>query len=156
MERISRKRAIRGLVAAAVLACAVTAVAFWSTTGSGTGSGATANPGAQTVTVNQTSASTGLFPGGSVALSGTIDNANSNPVQVATLSATVASVAEPHASAGCSAADYSITGGPVAVNANIPAGGSEPFSGLTLNMANTGSNQDACKGATVNVSYSTN
>ena len=146
----------RKLAAVLVLALAATAYAYWSSTGTGSGSGATANPGSQTVTVNQTSASSGLFPGGSVAVSGTIDNANGNAVQVASLSASVASVAEPHASAGCSAADYSISGGPVAINANIPAGGSVPFAGLTLDMANTGVNQDACKGATVNIAYSTN
>jgi hypothetical protein len=79
-------------------------------------------------------------------------------VHVNAVTASVVSVDNAHATAGCSASDYSITGtssigggGSLAGN-----GGSQSWNGLSLAMANTASNQDACKGATVNLSYSVN
>ena len=51
-----------------LLALGGLAVAFWTAGGSGTGSGATGSGSA--LTVNQTVSPTGLYPGGSSALSG--------------------------------------------------------------------------------------
>lgn len=134
------------------MSLAAIAYAYWSATGSGSGAGVTADPGAQTVTINQTSASSGLYPGSSVALSGHFDNAAANAVHVNSISATVTGTDKP----GCDAADYSISGTPtIAGGGNVPSGsGVGGWSGLTLSMANTASNQDACKGATVSISYS--
>lgn len=152
MATARRRRFV--VLAAVIAACAVaaTALAYWTATGSGAGSGTTANPGAQTITVNQTSASSGLYPGGSVPLSGDFDNPAANSVHINSISATVTGTDQP----GCNASDYSVSGTPaISGGGDIPSGsGVGSWSGLTLSMANTGANQDACKGATVTLSYS--
>jgi hypothetical protein len=58
-----------------------------------------------------------------------------------------------HEAAGCLASDYSVSA-PVTVNADVPGNGSTPWSGLTLSMADTAANQNPCKGATVEITYS--
>src|SRR3954468_23421497 len=60
-----KKKMIAGAAAAAlVLGAGGAAIAYWTTGGSGSGSGSTGTT--VDVTVNQTSASSGLYPGGSV------------------------------------------------------------------------------------------
>ena len=148
----ARKRRLLAVASVlAVVALTSIAYAYWTASGSGSGAGVTADPGAQSVVVNQTSASSGLYPGGSVALSGNFDNPATNAVHVAGISATVTGTDK----AGCNAADYSISGTPAIANSgSVPSGTAVGgWSGLTLSMANTGSNQDACKGATVSISY---
>jgi hypothetical protein len=157
MRSKTKKRLTAVLTLVLAIGVGVVAVAYWTSTGSGSGSGVTADPGAQSVTVNQTSSSTGLAPGGSVALAGNVANpaGNSNSVHVNTINGTAASVDTAHATAGCNAAWYSVTGGPVTVNADVAAGSSTAWSGLSLAMTNAASSQDACKGATITVTYST-
>jgi hypothetical protein len=156
MRSIFKKRFVKSLAIAAALTMAVSAYAYWSSTGTGTGSASTSDPGPQTVTVTQTSSSTGLYPGGSVSLSGTLDNVNTNSVRVKTVSGTVASVDAAHATAGCLASDYSVSAA-VTVDKDVPGGTSTtPWSGLSLSMADTSVDQGACKGATVNIDYSAN
>ena len=85
-----RKRLIRRLVVVSVLgllALGGLAVAFWTAGGSGTGSGATGSGSA--LTVNQTVSPTGLYPGGSSALSGNFTNPNAGSVYIASVTATV-------------------------------------------------------------------
>lgn len=154
MRSLTKHRILRAGMVITVLAIATTAIAYWSATGGGSGSGATADPGAQSVTVNQTSASSGLYPGGSVALSGNFDNSSANAVHVNGVTAAVTGTDK----AGCTAANYSVTGtSSVANGGSVPSGsGTGGWSGLTLNMLNTASDQEACKGATVSLSYSAN
>ncbi len=153
-----RRLPVVAAVVAAVAVLAVVAYAFWSASGAGTGSGTTDNPGAQSVSVTQTSSNTGLYPGSSIALGGTISNNTTTPVKVASVTGTVTSVDATHAAAGCNAGDYSVTGTSSITGAGSVAGGggTQSWSGLSLQMTNSASNQDACKGATVNVSYSAN
>jgi hypothetical protein len=141
------------LAAGAVLAVfaggGILAYAFWTGGGSGTGTATAGTPAS--LTVNQTGAAiTGVFPGGpSKSLSGTFDNPNSGPVYVANVTAIVASTS----AGGCTASDFAISG-TATVNAEVPAGnGKGSWSGLSLSMTDTGSNQDACKGATINIAY---
>ncbi len=69
MKVIKSKRGIALLAVLVVAAIAAFgAYAYWTTTGNGTGSATTGTD--HGVTVNQTSPSSGLYPGGSVALSG--------------------------------------------------------------------------------------
>lgn len=157
-SKLTTKRitALLGVVAA--LAIAVGAFAYWTAGGSGSGTGTTADPGAQSVTVNQTSASSGLYPGGSVALSGNFDNANTNAVHVASVTASVTGVTDSNdvdITSTCATSNYNVTGtSSIGSSGSVPAGsGVGSWSGLTLNMTNSGSNQNACKGAKVVLGY---
>jgi hypothetical protein len=136
-----------------VLALGGLAFAFWTAGGSGTGSGATGSGSA--LTVNQTVSPTGLYPGGSVALSGNFTNPNSGSVYIASVTATVTafSVQADSSKPSCTQADFSISG-TATVAAQIPAGsGVGAWSGLSLNMTNAGTNQDNCKNITVPIAY---
>ena len=55
----------------------------------------------------------------------------------------------------CDATDYTLTGAVMTVDQDVPAGGgTQAFSGATLGFNNKpDTNQDACKGATVNLTY---
>ena len=90
MKVIKSKRGVALLAVLVVAAIAAFgAYAYWTTTGNGTGSATTGTD--HGVTVNQTSPSSGLYPGGSVALSGnfTSNPANSGNVWVTSVSASI-------------------------------------------------------------------
>jgi hypothetical protein len=141
-----------GLVGVVIAATA--AFAYWTGSGSGTGSATTGT--ATNVTVVQTSASSGLTPGGSVALSGNFNNANSGSVSVASVTATIDSFSvQPDATKpACTQADFSITGTSNDPGVIASGTGVGSWSGLSLNMTNGAANQDNCKGITVPVTYS--
>src|SRR5829696_5260004 len=83
-NKINKKRA--ALVAVVTLALAGTAFAYWSASGTGSGTGSAADPGAQSVTVNQTSTVSNLVPGGTPqALEGDFTSTNSNAVKVSSV-----------------------------------------------------------------------
>jgi hypothetical protein len=157
MNTKTKRRLTTVLTLVIALSIAVAAIGYWTAGGGGTGSGSTSDPGAQSVTATQSSSSSGLYPGGSTALSGTLTNSNTNSVHVTAVTATVNSVDTAHATAGCDAGDYSITGtSSLGSNDIAGSGGTTTWSGLTLQMSNSGSNQNPCKGATVKVDYSVN
>jgi predicted ribosomally synthesized peptide with SipW-like signal peptide len=135
-----------------VLLSAAGAYAYWTQSGSGNG---TATTGSGTsVIVNQTSTDTvDLEPGGpGEPLSGDFDNPNSGGVYVTGVTAVVSSIEG--APAGCTTADYRITGTAL-VGATVPAGTSQgSWSGLSVEMIDRALNQNGCKGAVVNVTYS--
>jgi len=109
--------------------------------------------------VAQTSASSGLYPGGNVALSGNFNNPASFNQYVTSVSASITpfSVQTDNAKPACTEADFSLTGSPTPVNAQVgPGNGVGTWSGITLNMANAGTNQDNCKGVTVPLAYASN
>ena len=152
----SRKR--KGLLAAvAVLAAAGAAFAYWSAGGSGSGSGSTAT-GTSALVANQTTALNPMYPGDSAqTISGNFNNSNDGPVYVSTVTASIASVTKAAgAPAGtCDATDFTLASATMTVNAQVPAGTAQgSWSGATIKFNNkTGTNQDACKGATVGLSY---
>jgi copper(I)-binding protein len=131
--------------------CAGGAYAYWTNSGTGTGTAATDSPAAGQLTVSGT-AITGLAPGvAAKTLTGTIANSGTSDASVSSLSVTGA-VDAGHA-AGCSVAnDYTIVQ-PTLSLTNVPAGGSIPFSSGSIVFKNTASNQNACKGATVTLTY---
>ena len=124
------------------------ALAYWTETGSGSGSAAAGST--SPVTVVQTSTVTGLYPGGPAqALSGTFNNPNPGKVFISTVKVTKVETSD----ANCLAADFTI-GGAANVNAEIAAGtGVGAWNGLTIKLENTGVSQDACKNATVTLTY---
>lgn len=142
----------------AVLLLAVGAYAYWTQGGSGTGSataGTTSN-----ITVNQTGAPvTGLYPGGpAVTLSGNFDNPNSGSVRISSITAVVSSISgagSDGSKPACTTSDFTI-GGSVGVT-TVPSGtGVGSWTGLTVQMVNGAANQDNCKGATANLTYTAN
>lgn len=149
--QFKRRRLIPVAIAmAAVIAVSGVAYAFWTATGSGAGTVQAGTP--STLTVNQTSTITGLYPGGPAqALSGNFDNPNAYSVYVTSVTASVSSIS---GNPGTCATTNFVVAGTSNVPGLVPAGtGQGAWSGLTVQLVETGSNQDGCKGATVHLAY---
>ena len=140
-----------GLVAAVALA-AVGAYAYWTTTGAGTGSASVASSNG-TVVLHGT-APTNLYPGGSSSVTFTADNAGSSNLFVATIH--LASVSADSGHSSCVTSDFTMPD--VTSNTVVSAGATgQALSGTgTLSYANTTSNQDACKGASLTLNLTSN
>ena len=153
MAKFTKKK-IAVLTVGFVLVGGGAAFAYWTAGGSGTGSASTASSVAN-VTVVQTSTISGMAPGDSPqALSGTFTNPNTSPVYVTRVTASIASVTVGGVAAvGCDATDYTLTGAAMDVNAEVSPDDTTPWSGATIQFKNKATNQDACKGATVNLAY---
>jgi len=157
IKRFSKRTWIVLVIAAAVGLSALGAFAYWTVSGSGSGSASTA-AGDVAVTVNQTSASSGLYPGGFVGLSGDFTNPAGFNQYVTSVSATIPnfSYQADNTKPACTQADFSLTGSPSAVGQDLSPGTGGSWSGITLNMTNAATNQDNCKGVTVPVNYTSN
>jgi hypothetical protein len=157
MKRLTRRSWVLLGVIALVVFGAVGAFAYWTTTGAGSGSATTTTGTA--IVVNQTSTSSGLYPGGSVALSGNFDNPATFNQYVTSVTAAITafSLQADNTKPACTQNDFSLSGNPATVGAQVvPGNGVGTWTGITLNMANTGANQDNCKGVTVPLTYTSN
>lgn len=144
-------------VALAILVLVVgsgVAYAYWTSGGSGNGT-ANAATGVDNLTVNGPTL-TSMFPGDKVQpISGTFGNTNAAGTYVN--SVTVGITVTPalvHPAGTCDATDFDLQNPEATVNALIPNG--DPVGtwfGPTIQFLNKDSNQDACKGATVNLTY---
>jgi len=162
-RRFTKKRVVVAVTVLALAVSGIAAYAYWTTGGSGTGSASTTS--AQNVTVNQTNAAiSNLYPGGpSKALSGNFDNPNSGPAYVASVTAAVTAVTpaagNTFASNGkpdCATGDFEITG-TSNTPGDVPAGNAKgSWSGLSVDMKDTGANQDNCKNASITITYTAN
>jgi len=155
MKKNKRRATKVVALTAALVVTGGAAFAWWTAGGSGTGSASTGNVSG--LTVLQTSVVTGLAPGlPAQTLSGTFQNPNSGPVYVSSVSVTISSVVKAvGAPAGtCDATDYVITGSPLTIDAEVLANDTSTWSGPQIAFVNKASNQDGCKGATVNLAYS--
>jgi hypothetical protein len=157
MRKFSIKQKVAaGLGAGAiVLAGGGVAFAFWSTSGTGTGTAATAT-GASDLTVTQTSVLTDLAPG--VAASPITVDVTNNATNNATVSQVIASITSVSQATGatgtCGVADYTLNNATMTITpTDLATGQTASFSGATLGFHNLATNQDGCKGATVNLSY---
>ena len=141
----------------AILAFSGVALAYWTAIGAGTGTAAAA-AGTSSLTVKQVTVVTNLYPGDSAqTISGNFDNPNLGPVYVTTVTASLASVTKAgNPVAGCDTTDFTLAAATATVNAEIPAGLAKgAWTGPTIKFNDkAGVNQDACKGVTVNLSYS--
>lgn len=157
MKRMSKRAwVLVGIVAVAATA-AVSGYAYWTTSGTGTGSASTGTDAG--VTVNQTSLSSGLYPGGSVELSGDFTNGAAFNQYVTSVSATIDAFTEQDdpLKPECTEADFFISDSPTPVGQQITPGlANGSWSGIDLNMTNTAANQDNCKNVTVPLSYTSN
>ena len=156
MRRLSRKPILVALAAVVLVAGAGSAYAYWTTTGSGTG---TATAGTNVpITAVQTSTPTALYPGGAAqTLSGNFTNGNSGPARVATVTASITSVAKATgAPAGpCDATDFTLASAVMTVNSEVPAGTAQgAWTGATIAFNDKpAADQDGCKLATVTFAY---
>ena len=150
MRSFTKRTALLAVGVAVAVASAGVAYAYWTNSGSGSGTAATGSNVA--ITVVQTSTVSGLAPGlPAQDLAGTFDNGNSSPVFVHSVTVAVTGTNQ----AGCDASDYTITHPVMLVDAEVAAGnakGSWSGASIAFNDKLT-TNQDACKGATVNLSY---
>jgi hypothetical protein len=110
------------------------------------------------LTVNQTAAPTNLGPGVTAgAITATVTNGGSSLVQVNQVVVSIQSVTKAVGVSGtCDATDYTLSSATMTNGAGEVAGSatSGSFSGATLAFNDKPStNQDACKGATVNLHY---
>lgn len=148
--RFSKKALIAtGTGAVVAMAIGGLALAYWTTTGSGSGSAA--NAGSNGTIVLHASFAPGLTPGASEAVSFTADNGGSSSLQVGTVTSVV-STSDPL----CLPADFTVA--PVAENQTIAAHatGVALANAGSIAFADTGVNQDACKGATITLTLSSN
>ncbi len=147
MFRNLMKKRILVLGVVAVLAVAGIAIAYWTTTGSGEGSGKVA---ASNGTLKLTGEITNeLTPGGSSPVTFTADNTGSSSLQVGTIAAVV-SIDKAHADAGCKASDFTIA--ETVENQVIAAHATGvALKDGSISMADTAENQDACQGATISL-----
>jgi hypothetical protein len=150
----NRKRyGIIAATTAAVLIGGGVAVAYWTISGSGTGSATTGTT--TSLTVSGTNTPSGLYPGGpSQAVDFQIVNPNAGSVYVNQVTVSVTGTNK----VGCDASDFSITQ-PTAIAAEVNAGTTSYAGGTTgagIAMINKGVTQDACKNATVNLAFSSN
>jgi len=142
--RLRHKVLLVVVAGVAVGGLATAAFAYW--TASGTGSG-TASVGTDSgVAIQNVAFSGSLYPGGAVTVTFDIHNGSANaPVKVGNVVADEG--AGTHGitglTGGCLATDFTFD--PVTVNAEIAAGATQTSVTGTLHMADTGINQDACK-----------
>jgi hypothetical protein len=159
MNKLPRKRLVVIVTAALLLTGGGIAFAYWSAGGSGTGSATTGTN--VPITAAQTSTISGMAPGDSAqTLSGNFNNSNSSPVYVTSVVASISSVDKAvGAPAGtCDASDYTLASATMTVNAEVAAGSAKgAWTGATIKFNDKPStNQDGCKGATVNLAYVVN
>jgi hypothetical protein len=158
MFRKLNRKSLAASIGVLFLLAGVGAYAYWTNGGSGSGSAATGSNVA--ITVTQTTTPSGLYPGGpAAALSGKFNNSNAGTVYVHEVDATIASVTGPNITVQtpCTADDYQLNGFPVTVDAEVASGTAQgSWTGASIQLLNSASNQDGCKGATVNLAYTSN
>jgi hypothetical protein len=148
MRKFSKRSISVAAVTIVLLGGGGAAYAYWSAAGTGSGSGTTGT----TLAVNavQSGTITNLAPGSAAqAINGTFTNLNSAPTYVNTLTVAITSVTG--GAGACSATDYTLANPVVTVNATVDTG--TAWSGPTIAFNNKATNQDGCKGATVNFGF---
>ncbi|TQJ59963.1 hypothetical protein FBY30_2220 [Arthrobacter sp. SLBN-83] len=145
MRKMTKKNKIAAVALSATLLAAGggAAYAYWSTTGSGTGS-AVASAGNNEVTLHSSFA-TGIAPGETRAVTYTADNSNTSSTVVAGLAPTVAT-----SDAKCLASWFTVDASNSPTTVLAKTTGTTVGTG-TLTFTDTADNQDACKTATITV-----
>lgn len=152
MQLTKKSKAVVAGVALAGLAGTGTAYAYWTTSGSGTGTAAT-SAGAASLVVSQTSTISNMYPGDTAqTISGTVKNTAANSAYVTAVTASIASVTTV-GTGTCDASDYTLAAAVMPVGQDVASGVTVTFTGATLKFSNKTTNQDGCKGATVNLAY---
>jgi len=145
----NRRIAVFAVAAGLVLAGGGVAFAYWTSSGTGEGY-ATTGESEEFVLTSEDPTGAPLTPGGpSQSVAFTVANESTATLNLANVTVTVANAdgSAWTAVAGCSADDYTV-GTPTIVYGPI-AGGTDVDGTVTVSMANSDSNQDACQNADV-------
>ena len=156
MGFITKRRFLFGLTAALLVVAASGAYAFFTTSGSGTG---TASVGSSSAVTLHATVSGSVYPGTSSPVTFTVDNPSSGKQKVGTI--TLTSITPDVSHSECSTV---ITGGnpdfkmpAVAVNSTFGTGNAQAVTPTgTLTMNDTGISQDKCQGATLTLNLTNN
>ncbi|MFO7572546.1 MAG: hypothetical protein R6W48_08110 [Gaiellaceae bacterium] len=146
MKRQSKRAwVLIGIVAIAGALATVGAYAYFTNAGSGTG---TATVGTTSPIVLSSDLVGTLYPGGAdVPVTVNVTNPGGGPQYVGTVSGTVAN------NGACPGSWFAVD--PIAVNSTVGAGLTiSPSTAVRMNE--TGSNQDACKGLTMTINWTSN
>ena len=138
--RIFKTKRSALLAVVGVLAISAAAIAYWTASGTGQGTGSVGSDAG--VSITDVTFAGPLYPGGSTTVTYTVNNLSSDAT--AKVDKVVQDGAVSGLPAGCVAADLSFA--PSTVNTEIAKSGSVTKTG-TLSMANTNLNQDKCKDA---------
>lgn len=159
-RRLTKRRLLAAVTVVATLAVAGAAFAYFTSTGSGTGS-ATVGSSSNWTVAAQTATGGPLYPGaGSMSIPYTIKNPSSGSQGLQSVSAAVASsggnvTQNGSAVAGCSASWFTATNNPPGLG-DVP-GGQTVTGSVTVTMQDdTTSSQDACQGVQPDISISAN
>ena len=162
--RLKKRTLVLLGVMVVAIAASIGAYAYWTTSGTGSGTATAGSDAGVTVAGDPTN---GLYPGSNVAVTTVVTNSSLTQAQYVSNLHVTLSIDSTHATAGCLAADftYKANGDAVAntasnphtspLNSEIAASGTLSVPGKVF-MADTGVNQDACKGATINLAYAVN
>jgi hypothetical protein len=156
MSWITQKRVFVALGCTIALAAAGVALAYFTSSGSGTGSASVGSSSAVTLHASITG---NLFPGSSSPVAFTVDNPSSGVQRVGTVSLASISVDAGHSSCSTTigGGNPDFTMAAVPVNQVFPPGNGQSVSATgTLAMNETGVNQDACQGATLTLHLTNN
>lgn len=155
---VARRRRRTGTALLVVLAC-VASVALWADTPAHA-AGSECDPGtpvaAAPLAISQTSVLSGLAPGvDPVPVTGVVANNGTAPVTVTAVTVSIGRVgkAADAVPGTCDAGDYVLTASRMPVGTTLDAGESATFAGATLGFNDKSTNQDACKGARVDLHY---
>jgi hypothetical protein len=150
----------RGAAAVALLAL-VSLLLITGSSGASSARAATTCASGQpavTVTVAQVSPLVGLAPGVAPStITGTVTSLSSQPVYVTAVTVVISAVTKASSAAGgpCDSSDYLLTGNRIEVNQLLAPHGRLDFSGAHIAFNDKSIAQDACKGATVTLTYTT-
>jgi hypothetical protein len=163
LSALKTKRARVGLGLLVLLAFTGAAVAYFTTTGAGSGNAQVGTSSALTINATITPASGGLVPGGTpAAVAFSVTNPGGNQyVGTVSLSGVQAYSDAAHTNnitgTGAGQCDTSkFTMAPVTENQDVPSGTSSLSTNGSLAFADSGTNQNGCKGAYLVASFTSN
>lgn len=150
MKFTLRKKIVAGAVAAAtVVGLGGAAVAYWTASGSGSGSGTVSTPASTSTGITVSGTVGALSPGATAAVTVTVHNGNTYSINGGVVTGSAITVDNTHASNGCLVGDFTFGSATSATTGRVLAGADAHPAGITITMADTALNQDACQGATV-------
>jgi hypothetical protein len=165
MRTISTKQKL-AMGGALVLGLSTSGVAFayWSSSGSGNGTASTKTPAVSQLEVASYTSPSNMAPGVAAgAITVTVHNKDASSTNASHVVVSIVDVTRAADAVGaCSASDYSLTNPDMTTGAanlapddSVAGSGADQatFSGASLGFNNTASNQDGCKGATVNLLF---
>jgi hypothetical protein len=160
--RINKKLAVAASVASIVALGAGTAVAYWTTTGSGTGTDTAHAGDTAAIAVSDNFAGlAAMYPGDSVQILKV--KATNNATEVTYKVQGIKAYITTDANAACDGSNFKLNGSPAPSTAESAvaltwtavelAKGASAEVNQTIQFNNTADNQDACKGAKVTIHY---